>query len=476
MQYLFDDNLTVSFQKVVEKSLIEFFKEHDLTSFQKMLRDGMNNICGTIQKRLLERIDDHFVSNTDHRKNWVIERRNDAKTILSPFGQVTYRRTYFRNRKTGEYAYLADRAVGYTSHQRLDALLEADIVAEVGDSSYRKAGNSQEKDVPGTGVSGQTVMNLVRKFRPERIQEKEQPKKKRECRVIYIEADEDHVPHQGQGIPAFEQRLVYVHEGTVRVGKNRNKLIGKRYFTFPPGIKSEKIWDTIWRYLDATYDLEKTDHIFVLGDGAGWIKSATQYIPTSHYVLDGFHLRQAIYRAAGADEIKRGALAQTIWHGKRTAMNNLLMSFLDQAETESRRDSIEKVINYLNNNWPGIQARRIYRDILVGCSAEGHVSHVLSARLSSRPMGWSYIGANQVAHLRVHHANGVNLHDAYLKNRNRNKDESFYDDLAKPPKETLSKASGDSHEIFGNIPTLRRGAGLSLGYLLRRISNTNQDF
>jgi hypothetical protein len=157
-------------------------------------------------------------------------------------------------------------------------------------------------------------------------------------------------------------------------------------------------------------------------------------------------------------------------------MNNLLMSFLDQAETESRRDSIEKVINYLNNNWPGIQARRIYRDILVGCSAEGHVSHVLSARLSSRPMGWSYIGANQVAHLRVHHANGVNLHDAYLKNRNRNKDESFYDDLAKPPKETLPKASGDSHEIFGNIPTLRRGAGLSLGYLLRRISNTNQDF
>ena len=103
MQYLFDDNLAVSFQKVVEKSLIEFFKEHDLTSFQKMLRDGMNSICAEIQKRLLERIDDHFVSNADHRKNWVIERRNDAKTILSPFGQITYRRTYFKNKKTGQY-------------------------------------------------------------------------------------------------------------------------------------------------------------------------------------------------------------------------------------------------------------------------------------------------------------------------------------------------------------------------------------
>ncbi len=53
MRYLFDDNLAVSFQRVVEKSLIEFFREHDLTSFQNMLRDGMNSICATIQKKLL---------------------------------------------------------------------------------------------------------------------------------------------------------------------------------------------------------------------------------------------------------------------------------------------------------------------------------------------------------------------------------------------------------------------------------------
>ena len=52
MQYLFDDNLAVFFQKVLKKSFIEF-KEHDLTMFQKMLRDGMNNICGTFQKSYL---------------------------------------------------------------------------------------------------------------------------------------------------------------------------------------------------------------------------------------------------------------------------------------------------------------------------------------------------------------------------------------------------------------------------------------
>jgi len=49
MQYLFDDNLTVSFQKVVEKSLIEFFKEHDLTSFQS---DSIEKVINYLKQQL----------------------------------------------------------------------------------------------------------------------------------------------------------------------------------------------------------------------------------------------------------------------------------------------------------------------------------------------------------------------------------------------------------------------------------------
>ncbi|NLA80771.1 MAG: hypothetical protein GX853_08540, partial [Chloroflexi bacterium] len=40
---------------------------------------------------------------------WVIERRNDETTIVSPFGEVSYERTYFQNKKTGQYAHLADK-------------------------------------------------------------------------------------------------------------------------------------------------------------------------------------------------------------------------------------------------------------------------------------------------------------------------------------------------------------------------------
>ncbi|MGI6412106.1 MAG: UPF0236 family transposase-like protein [Syntrophomonadaceae bacterium] len=55
-------------------------------------------------------------------------------------------------------------------------------------------------------------------------------------------------------------------------------------------------------------------------------------------------------------------------------------------------------------NWDGI--RNQYEPDYVGCSAEGHVSHILSARLSSRPLGWCKIGVDQMARLRAFEANG----------------------------------------------------------------------
>lgn len=175
MQSIFDEIIVNSFREVVEKSIAEFFSGKGLSAFQQEYRDGMNQIGTLIQQRLIEFIDQELVEDPSLREDWVIERRNDKKTVLSPFGQVTYKRTYFRNKRTGKYAYLADRIVGYTPHQRLDTLLEADLLEEVVDKSYRKAGETLEKQARGTRVSGQTVLNVVRKFKSEQIEVKEKP-------------------------------------------------------------------------------------------------------------------------------------------------------------------------------------------------------------------------------------------------------------------------------------------------------------
>lgn len=50
---------------------------------------------------------------------------------------------------------------------------------------------------------------------------------------------------------------------------------------------------------------------------------------------------------------------------------------------------------------------------VLGCSAEGHISHVLSERMSSRPLGWSEKGAEQMSRLRAFKYNGGNKKKIY---------------------------------------------------------------
>ncbi len=77
--------------------------------------------------------------------------------------------------------------------------------------------------------------------------------------------------------------------------------------------------------------------------------------------------------------------------------------------------------DYILLNWSGIVR---YREdpYAMGCSAEGHVSHILAHRMSSRPMGWSIPGAEQMSRLRAFKFNGGTAADI-CKLLKRNKKE-----------------------------------------------------
>jgi len=62
---------------------------------------------------------------------------------------------------------------------------------------------------------------------------------------------------------------------------------------------------------------------------------------------------------------------------------------------------------YILGNWDEVQSRSL--NGYVECSAEGHVSHILSHRLSSRPISWSRKGSENVAKLRVYTRNGGSI-------------------------------------------------------------------
>ena len=82
-------------------------------------------------------------------------------------------------------------------------------------------------------------------------------------------------------------------------------------------------------------------------------------------------------------------------------MKNVYRRILDVTESESKREEVEKALNYFLNNWDGIKIKVDEPGGCWRCCAEGQVSHVLSARMSSRPMGWSKFGCDQMAKLEL---------------------------------------------------------------------------
>lgn len=62
-------------------------------------------------------------------------------------------------------------------------------------------------------------------------------------------------------------------------------------------------------------------------------------------------------------------------------------------------------------NWDGIEAS--VKIPQVSCSAEGHVSHILSARLSNHPMAWSLKGAGNMSSIRAVRANKKSVREHY---------------------------------------------------------------
>ena len=144
------------------------------------------------------------------------------------------------------------------------------------------------------------------------------------------------------------------------------------------------------------------DKVYISGDGAPCIKSGTTYIDKFVLCTDKFHLMKYINRAAKQMRDEVDIAKDELWHimclksmknqeakMKFDEYTSLLMSIAENP------DAIQDLRMFALGNWADI--RRSLRDKNVGgCSAESHVSHILSDRLSSRPMGWSKTGTEDI--------------------------------------------------------------------------------
>ena len=98
-----------------------------------------------------------------------------------------------------------------------------------------------------------------------------------------------------------------------------------------------------------------------------------------------------------AKEFIYGAINERDFDG----VMRLLQKCYASTDPEYKKKEVTECARYIKNNWLGIMVRIDDGGAVWGCSAEGHISHVLSARESSRPMGWSKKGIDRISRLRV---------------------------------------------------------------------------
>ena len=417
-----------------------------LSKFTKNLEQDLHRAGTMMVGEALETLDKAVRESKERKKNWHVERINQINSIATTMGPVTYQRTYYTHKRTKEYVFLSDELVGIAPHQRKDLNVGTLLVAKATHCSYQQTADQTSF----TGINSRTtVMNAIRRLGAIPNEAVAIKKAKRDVPVIYIEADEDHVSQQNGKSSIV--KMIYVHEGKQAVSKNRNKLLNVRYFT-AANQSSEELWLDVARYIDEAYNSEAIIKVIISGDGAPWIKEGLNWIEKSVYILDKFHLAKSVRVATAHMEYAREPLWHYINKGMKKATVDLLDIIIRTTENENKRQEVQKVKKYILNNWGAIQRQKSKYNI--GCSAEGHISHVLSDRLSSRPKGWSKDGMEQMARLRIFDFNGGNICEYMIEQ----KEAQFHEKrIIKLDTRVVKKHLKTSHETLDNLTALNIG-------------------
>lgn len=392
----------------------DFFENPDSfyeleTSVKSSTDSFAASFLGTILSEL-----DQTIRNTSWRKQRYTVQRNDKRTLVSSVGDISFECTYYKSvDKSIGFTHLLEDYIGLERNERLTECAEVQLLTEALKTSYAEAANilpSKQK------LSKTTVLNKVHGIAeeiPDTIYDV--PK---EVTYLYIEADEDHVaeqhgPHTDESSnKSFISKLIYLYEYKQDNPKcsGKKELVNKYYFSglYPGEEGNRRLWMKVNSFIEHNYDYEKLKKIFICGDGAAWIKSGVNYLDKAVFCADKYHLMKYVNAAAAQMLDEKDEVKSEIWHllysNKKHARSNfdsytsrMLLSAKNGAKVEDLR-------KYVLGNWSAV--RRTLRNKLVnGCSAESHVSHVLSDRLSSRPMGWSQTGADRMSKLRCYDRN-----------------------------------------------------------------------
>ena len=373
----------------------------DMDSYEKELAEAARKAAAEHMQALYNSMDQMLCSDIVREQKYTIQ-RHDTRELLTINGPIRFTHTLFRNGEDGSYHYLLDELLGLDAHERLSCTAETAVLVEAARSSYSRAAKVLGKDAEITKTAVMDKVHAVQAQIPF-----EKPEKKKCVEYLYIEADEDHIHKQEKKAPEKKSgmigKLLYLYEG--REEKNGRRELTNVFYLgglYAGSEENHRLFGRMQKYIETNYETAYLKQVYISGDCGAWIKAGVSDIDKGILVMDKYHLMKYINKAAGqmldeASEVK-GRLWKALYKGKKKKFVKTLKEVRKCALNEK---AVDECGEYVLNNWDSAE-RRMQDKNVYGCSAEGHVSHVYSARMSSRPMGWSEEGADAMCQLRCY--------------------------------------------------------------------------
>ena len=398
-------------QDIMKKSVKKGLKEGNISDLNKYFTEEYYKIGCEILKEIYEEIEEGiYQKNKESHKYSII--KTDTKTLTTSIGDVTFKKRLYRNNE-GKSCYLFDRLMHIRKGARYTVDAEWKAMEEVIETSYRRGGNSASITSP---LSKVTMMNMLKNLViPERNYV---VFKKKKVDYLYIDADEDHIALQREEKLGEINKLIYVYEGIENESpiSERKRLINPHYFG---GISVKEcdnsmLWEEVNNYIAEAYEIDKIKMIYINGDGARWIKNGVYHFKRAKFVMDKFHITEYINRMTNhledsQDEAK-AEIYRLLYKHNFDAYEEFIGKLYNTSTNSITLKNISDGDTYFRNNFESICLRFSGDENIMGCSAEGHISHILASRMSSRPMGWTIDGANKLTKLRLYKLNGGDIY------------------------------------------------------------------
>ena len=409
----------------------------DALTWPKLIESMCKKTEEEIRNQLVEYLEemDRKFRYSEDRLNKYYVKNTRKRTLITMYGEITFRRTQYINLSTKKpYCYVDDKlgidsrirytndVAAYCMEAYADENSMIKVGKEVGNLIHAKFSLDKNDDY---AIPRQTVQRMLKRVKATYIKPLQEKKRVED---IYILMDEKYLPdHNDPNKPGSKKKkkmtkVAMIVEG-LDTSNKRHKYLGVSFCSLYKGDFSLRLLE----HLNDRYDLEYLKHIHVLADGGTWIKTVSDEIGVPNAKLRKylckFHFHQALNRIFPIKDIYDLAI-DYIYHDKQEDLYELFNATLksvkeelnintkEDEESSSRYTNLKNNINYIKNNYSEIMNMISLENM--NCAMEQCISHHICSEFSNVPKVYSGDNLNLYLSTRDNYRNKENIKMIYL--------------------------------------------------------------